>query len=159
MRIPVHAEEQLAALQAMPKRVINPRAKWTEKPTVAPAYRQRSFKARAESDEKIRFEIYQREHLEDATDFSSGIAAILRDGSRLILARYNGSSHEHGDIAYEPHIHRATEKAMTEGRKPEFYAEPTDRYRTVHGALACLLDDFEVPRDPNRIPHDQRPLL
>ena len=48
---------------------------------------------------------------------------------------------------------------MTEGKKPEFYAEPTDRYRTVHGALACLLDDFEVPRDPNRIPHDQRPLL
>ena len=155
MTIPLHTEEQLTELRAMPKRVTNPRAKWTQKPGGAPIYRQRSFKACGEADEKSRFEIYQREHLEDKTDFSAGIAAILRDGSRLTLARYNGSSHEHGDIAYKPHIHRATERAMSEGRKPEYYAEATDRYRTVDGALACLFDDFGIPRDPDKVPRDQ----
>ena len=159
MPIPVHTDEQLAELRAMPKRVTNPRAYWTEKPSGAPAYRQRSFKVCAEADEKSRFEVYQREHLEDKADFSSGIAAILRDGSRLMLARYNGSSHEHGDIAYQPHIHRATEKAMTEGRKPEYYAEVTHRYSTVQGALACLHDDFSIPRDPDKVPHDQKGLF
>ena len=159
MTIPLHTEEQLAELRAMPKRVTNPRAQWTQKPSGEPAYRQRSFKVCGDADEKARFEIYQREHLEDKTDFSSGVAAILRDGSRLMLARYNGSSHEHGDIAYKPHIHRATERAMTEGRKPEYHAEATDRYRTVHGALACLYDDFGIPRDPDKVPHDQKSLL
>ena len=138
MTIPVHTEDQLTALQEMPKRVTNPRAQWTQKPSSAPTYRQRSFKACGVSDENARFEIYQRVHLEDATDFSAGIATILPDGSRLMLARYNGSSHEHGDIAFHPHIHQATEQAMQEGRKPEYYARPTDRYQTVQGALACL---------------------
>ena len=159
MAIPVHTDEQLAELRSMPKRVENPRAQWTEKPTGAPAYRQRSFKVCGQADEKSRFEVYQREHLEDKTDFSSGIAAILRDGSRLMLARYNGSSHEHGDIEYEPHIHRATEKAMIEGRKPEYYAEATHRYSTVRGALACLYDDFSIPRDPDKVQHDQKGLF
>ena len=159
MTIPIHTDEKLAELREMPKRVINPRAQWTNKPSRAPIYRQRSFKASPESDEAVRFEIYQREHLRDPTDFSCGIAVVLRDGSRLTLARYNGSSHEHGAISFEPHIHRATERAMTEGRKPEHRAKPTDRYRTVKGALACLLDDFQIPRDPKKVPHDLRKLL
>ncbi len=156
MPVPLHTDEQLTALREVPKRVLNPRAQWTEKPGGAPAYRQRSYKACGETDETLRFEIYQRESLHDPTDFSSGIAAILRDGSRLMLARYNGFSHEHGDIVFAPHVHRATEQAMREGRKPEFYATRTDRYQTVQGALACLFDDFQIPRDPERLPHDSR---
>lgn len=62
----------------------------------------------------------------------------------MTLARYNGSSHPHGDISYRPHIHRATEKAILAGRKPESEAEETNRYRTLQGALACLVKDFNV---------------
>ena len=60
------------------------------------------------------------------------------------MARYNGSSHRHGDIHYRPHIHRATERAMAAGKKPESAAEETDRYLTVDEALRCLVDDFRI---------------
>ena len=69
---------------------------------------------------------------------------VALDGSRLTLARYNGPGHEHGDILYRPHIHRATEKAIASGRKPEREAEETGRYQTLDGALACLLEDFSI---------------
>ena len=103
MTIPIHTDEKLAELRETPKRVINPRAQWTNKPSRAPIYRQRSFKASPESDEAVRFEIYQREHLRDPTDFSCGIAVVLGDGSRLTLARYDGSSQTRGDFVRAAH--------------------------------------------------------
>ena len=80
----------------------------------------------------------------DHSDFSCGIVYMALDGSRLTLARYNGPGHEHGDILYRTHIHRATERAIAAGMKPEREAEETDRYGTLEGALACLIDDFNV---------------
>ena len=65
-------------------------------------------------------------------------------GPRLTLARYNGPSHQHGEIRYKPHIHRATETAILAGRKPEHAAEETTRYETLEGALACLIEDFRL---------------
>ena len=105
---------------------------------------QRSFKARGGGDEQSIFEIYQRQNIQDEADFSCGIVHVALDGSRLTLARCNGSGHEHGDILYRPHVHRATEKAIASGRKPEREAKETDRYQTLEGALACLLEDFSI---------------
>ena len=128
----------------MRKRVTNPGARWSEKPIGAPVHRQRSFKAIAEDGNESRFEIYQRQNLLDDDDFSCGIAHVSLDGSRLTLARYNGPGHEHGDILYRPHIHRATAEAIASGKKPEHEAEETERFATPEGALACLVDDFNV---------------
>ena len=82
--------------------------------------------------------------MQDEADFSCGIAHVSIDGSRLTLARYNGPGHEHGDIAYRCHIHRATAKSISSGKKPEREASETDRYETLEGASACLIDDFNV---------------
>lgn len=30
------------------------------------------------------------------------------------------------------------------GRRPESFAEPTDRYLTLHGAMLCLLRDCAI---------------
>ena len=54
------------------------------------------------------------------------------------------ANHQHGDIRYKPHIHRATETAILAGRKPEYAAEETTRYATIKGALACLIEDFSL---------------
>ena len=88
--------------------------------------------------------IYQRQSLEDEQDFSCGIAYLPRGAPPLTLARYNGPSHEHGDIAYRQHIHRASEAAIAVGRKAEADATETGRFETVDGALACLTEDFAV---------------
>ncbi len=142
----------------MPKRIINPQARWTPKPAVCPVHRQRTFAARGGEDQELEFEIYRRQHLRDRTHFSAGILVRLPDGSGLTLARYNGSSHEHGEISWREHIHRATERAIREDRKPEYYADATDRYWTAEGALACLLDDFSIVTK-RLAKHDQRRLL
>ena len=153
----LYTDEELDALRTMPKRIDNPRSRWSEKPAGAPSHRQRSFKARGGGDEQSVFEIYQRQNIQDDADFSCGIVHVALDGSRLTLARYNGSGHEHGDILYRPHIHRATEKAIASGRRPEREAEGTDRYQTLEGALACLLEDFSIAG--LRAEHDHPRLL
>ena len=156
----LYTEEELDTLRAMPKRIDNPGSRWSEKPVGAPSHRQRSFKAKARGrgGEPSLFEIYQRENIRDDTDFSCGIVHMALDGSRLTLARYNGSGHEHGDILYRPHIHRATEKAIASGRKPEREAEATDRYQTLEGALACLLEDFRIAGMRAEHDHPRLPL-
>ena len=145
MTIHLYTDEELDSLRALRKYVTNPGAHWTEKPLTAPAHGQRSFKVVGEDDQKeTRFEIYQRQNLVDDSDYSCGIAHVSLDGSRLTLARYNGPGHEHGDIIYRPHIHRATAAAIASGKKPEREAEETGRFATLEGALACLIDDYNV---------------
>ena len=144
MTIRLYTDEELDLLRAMRKQVTNPGARWSEKPAGAPVHRQRSFEALGEGDRESRFEVYQRQNIRDGADFSCGIAHVSLDGSRLTLARYNGPGHEHGDILYRPHIHRATASAIASGKKPEHQAEQTDRFETLEGALACLIDDFNV---------------
>ena len=71
------------------------------------------------------------------------------------LRRYNGNSHEHsnkieGGRFFEFHIHHATERYQDAGFDEDGYAEPTDRYADIGGALACLVNDcgFVLPADP-----------
>lgn len=128
----------------MSKKIINPGARWLEKPKGRPAHRQRNFQASGGQDEEARFSVYQRQNLNDKSDFSCGISYLPPGGPALTLARYNGPSHPHQEISYRPHIHRASEKAIAAGKKPESEAEETDRFETLEGALACLMEDFTL---------------
>ncbi|MCY3723620.1 MAG: class I SAM-dependent DNA methyltransferase [Candidatus Poribacteria bacterium] len=71
------------------------------------------------------------------------------------LRRYNGSNHEHinpieNEVVTGFHIHTATEKYQVNGTREEDYAEPTQRYTDVNGALKCLLADANF-EDPNAL--------
>lgn len=140
----LYTDGELTELQSLPKRIINPGAHWLEKPKGRPAHRQRNFQATGQQDGEARFSVYQRQNLNDSSDFSCGISYLPPGAPSLTLARYNGPSHEHGDIAYQPHIHRASERAIAAGKKPESQAEATSRFQTLEGALACLMQDFNV---------------
>lgn len=142
--IRLYTDDELVALRVMPKRVTNSGARWSDKPKARPAYRQRVFQVLGLEDEVARFLIYQRHSLDDEHDFSCGIAYLPSGGPTLTLARYNGPGHVHGDIVFRPHIHRASERAIAAGMKPESEAEETDQFGTLEGALACLIDDFKV---------------
>lgn len=144
MNLRHYTDVELDELRSLLKRVTNPGARWLDKPKVRPGHQQRSFQAIGEDDDEARFSIYQRQNLTDARDFSCGITYLPRGSSSLTLARYNGPGHEHGDIAYRPHVHHATERAIAAGRKPESEAELTNRFETLEGALACLIEDFNL---------------
>lgn len=105
---------------------------------------QRNFQLVGTSDGEDRFLIYQRQNLGDSQDFSCGIAYLPRGGPKLMLARYNGPSHEHGNISYRPHIHKASESAIAAGRRADSGATETSRFDSLDGALACLLEDYKV---------------
>lgn len=139
----LYTDQELADLKSMRKRVANPGARWSEKPRKRPVHRQRNFQASA-LDEGHRFSVYQRHSLIDDSDFSCGILYLPLGGPSLTLARYNGPSHAHGDIAFRPHIHLSSEWAIAAGRKPESEAAETDRFNTPDGALACLIHDFNL---------------
>lgn len=151
-----YSDQELAELQSVPKRVVNPRARWLKKPKVRPVHKQRTYQVTAEDDGR-RFSVYLRQNLLDTSDFSCGISYLPAVGTSLTLARYNGSSHVHGDISYRAHIHRATERAIAAGKKPESEAEETNRYETLGGALACLVEDFHL--DGLSTQHDQLRML
>ena len=158
MSAKLYTDAKLAALRSMPKQVTNPGARWSEKPKSRPAHRQRMFQANGQLDDEVRFAVYQRQNLVDESDFSCGISYLPPGGPPLTLARYNGPSHVHGDIAYRPHIHRASEDAISAGRKPDSEAADTDRFETLEGALDCLIRDFNVSGIGAR-PDQQRTLL
>lgn len=152
----LYSDDELEALRSMRKRVTNPGARWVAKP----GHRQRNFKLTGLDDGSVRFEVYQRQSESDEADFSCGLAYLPTGGRQLTLARYNGSSHVHGDIAYRPHIHRATAAAIAAGKKPESEAEETDRFTTLDGAFACLIRDLRLegitspPPDQQRLPYE-----
>ena len=62
----------------------------------------------------------------------------------MILSRYNGANHPHGEIRYRYHIHLTTAEAIAAGRRIDSHAEETNRYTTLEGALACLIEDCGV---------------
>ena len=138
----LYTDQELADLKSMQKRVANPAARWQKKPSAAPSHQQRNFQVVAKPD--VRFAIYQRQNLSDDADFSCGIRYCPLGATPIVLARYNGASHVHGDIAYRVHVHRATAEAISAGRKPDAEASATDRYATLEGAMACLLEDYNV---------------
>lgn len=146
MTIRIYSDEMLAELRSMKKQPVGRWSRWLEKPTGKPVHRQRSFKIKAvvANGQEHRFEIYERQSLRDESDFSCGITHVSFDGSRLTLARYNGPSHEHGDISFQPHIHLTTGKSIMAGKKPENEAKQTDRFKTLADALACMIEDFSI---------------
>lgn len=146
MKVSIYSDRIIGELRSMRKQAVGRWSRWLEKPTGKPVHRQRSFKIKAivADGQEYRFEIYERQNLRDESDFSCGIAHISLDGSRLTLARYNGPSHEHGEISFQSHIHLTSEKSIMSGRKPEHEASQTDRFETLDGALACMVEDFHI---------------
>ena len=142
MSVHPYTDDELTQLKTVPKRATSPGARWQEKPSAAPAHRQRNFQVVTQTD--MHFVIYQRENLADEADFSCGIRYCPLGALPIVLARYNGGSHIHGEIAYCTHIHSTTAAAILAGRAPDSEASETDRYSTLEGALACLLGDYNV---------------
>ena len=47
------------------------------------------------------------------------------------------------------HIHLATERYQEIGAREDTFAEPTDRYSDIEGALACLIADANFDMSPD----------
>lgn len=145
-------DEKIKELLLMPKRVINP----TTRARIKDGHEQYNFKVRALGDVEYQMTLYTRKNLRNGMDddFSCGLCWNAPNGETLTLARYNGASHSHSNhlenevLSFECHIHHATEKYIKANRKPEGFAQTTDRYQSMNGALHCLVSDCKISGIP-----------
>lgn len=139
---------KIDGLLSCPKQLNNPNARIKTKEK----HEQVNYSVVATDGSDYQFELYKRQNtmlgMED--DFSCGISWVSPSGETITLKRYNGASHDHPNhlenerLGHSCHIHKATEKYIKANRKPEGYAEKTERYTTVDGALHCLVTDCNI---------------
>lgn len=138
-------DEKIAALIAMPKRVTNPGARRK----VSSKHEQVNYNVIGNDDETV-FQIFARQSIKIAESFSCGLLWISPSGESVTLIRYNGTSHPHENalersrFEFHCHVHMATERYIAANKRAETYAETTDRYSTLSGAIHCLLKDCVV---------------
>lgn len=141
-------DETIKELLLCPKRVSNPQARNTPKD----GHEQVNYKVNATDDSGHKFEVYKRQNLRGGmeNDFSCGINWLAPSGETLTLRRYNGSSHSHPNhleketLTESCHVHIATEKYLRANRKPEGFAETTERFHSLEGAFHCLVSDCNI---------------
>ena len=114
----------------------------------------RETQIEVEGGEGSRFRVTVRQLVLDPLDFSVILAYLPSGSTRAFrLRRHNGNSHEHSNklertnIRFDFHVHMATERYQVAGFKEEGYAEPTDAYGDLPGAVAYMLEaaGFEPP--------------
>jgi len=141
-------DNKISELIAMPKRVTNP----TSRSKTKEGHEQYNYKLKSLSDDDLEFELYTRQNLREGMeeDFSCGISWLAHNGESFALKRYNGPAHKHKNhlegnlLEYKPHIHLSTEKYVRANRKSEGFAEETNRYNSLQGALHCLVIDCNI---------------
>jgi hypothetical protein len=137
-------DEEIRRLLKMPKSVTRSSREFMEK--------NRSLHAdfELEGEDGTRFAMYARQNLPIKEHFSCGLRVRLSSGEEVTLCRYNGPSHVHTNqlesetLEFVCHIHRATQRYIEEGRKPEHFAEETAAYDTLAGAMEQLAADCSI---------------
>jgi hypothetical protein len=146
MSVDIVTDDQIVELIRMEKVIINPNARFVEHC----GHNKKNFDV--EGDPGYSFTLYIRQNLRGgmSDDFSCGLLWHMPSGDRLTLVRYNGPNHFHRNIldktrlAPNCHIHFAREDYIMAGLAPEGHASITDRYKTLEGALHCLVQDCNI---------------
>ena len=107
-------------------------------------HKKKNYSLSAPDFPDYQFSLFYRQSLEEDDDYSVGLLVTFPTGKVLTLIRFNGSSHCHPnkiegtEIEWVTHIHIATNRYI-HARKPDGYAEETEKYQCVDEALvyAC----------------------
>jgi hypothetical protein len=99
------------------------------------------------------YTIHLRQNIINPLNFSAIlIHSVPNTSIEFRLRRYNGRSHRHtnkieANAFYDFHIHFATERYQSQNLAEDEYAEVTDRYSDIEGALKCMVHDcgFIIP--------------
>lgn len=145
MGIETLTDDKIAQLLSCSKRVENPLAR--EK--TEGKHRRRDFRV-VSDDGEHRFALFTRQSTKIAEGFSAGLLWHSKTGEDVMLLRCNGSDHphpnflEHERIEYQCHVHLATERYIQANRRIEGYAQGTETYHTLAGALHHLVQRTHI---------------
>lgn len=148
-------DQEINRLINIPKRITNPRARPKED------RKTQSLKYNIVSGEH-KFEMYIRQNLRLSSSFSCGLIYYPTNGDKITLMRCNGYDHRHtnpiegGEVLDRVcHIHIATQRYIEAGRKADQYAEITDAYTDIHGAVRTLLSKCNIEGLPTAAQKNQ----
>ncbi|MBZ4212078.1 MAG: hypothetical protein LAD29_13185 [Rhodoferax sp.] len=140
MGIETLTDEKIAQLLATPKRVENPQAREKQEGQ----HIKRDYRI-VSDDGDNRFALFTRQSTRIADGFSAGLLWHAKTGEEVMLLRCNGANHFHPNvlererIEFQCHVHVATERYIQANRKSEGYAQATQAYQTLAGALHHLV--------------------
>ena len=138
-------DQEIMALLNTPKHTKTSKIKWITKGK----HKQCDIDVSSD-DLRHSFKLYLRQNTINPDSFSCGIRLDRQGLEPVTLMRCNGPDHAHGNpiegdtFSGKCHIHTATERYISAGRKPEHYACPTTEYTDMMGALSCLLTQCNV---------------
>lgn len=145
MTVEILTDADIELLITVPKRVENPGAKERE----VGKHIQKDYRL-VSDDGKHEFALFLRQSKLLPSSFSAGLRWLAKNGDAVILVRFNGSDHPHRNklegerFEFECHVHQATERYIAAGMKVESYAAPTQKYRTLNGALHSLVERCNI---------------
>jgi hypothetical protein len=142
-------DTQIAALISQPKPTVEPGALTPTVRKGAHRETQRSITTAQGSS----FRLIVRQSTLDPFDFSVILGYELPDTTRVFrLRRHNGNSHDHPNrieqtVARGFHVHLATERYQLAGYEEDGYAETTNSYSDLVGAIRSMiaLANFKPP--------------
>jgi hypothetical protein len=143
-------DNQIAALVNEPKPTVEP-AGLT--PTARKGAHRETQKSIATAQGSS-FRLIVRQSALDPLDFSVILGYELPETTRVFrLRRHNGNSHDHPNriertVARGFHVHLATERYQLAGYEEDGYAETTNSYSDLAGAIRSMiaLANFKPPR-------------
>lgn len=145
MGIETLTDDKIAQLLTAPKHVENPLAR--EK--LEGKHLRRDYRV-VSDDGEHRFALFTRQSTRIAEGFSAGLLWHAKTGEEVMLLRCNGSDHPHPNwlererIEHQCHVHVATERYIQANRKSEGYAQETQVYQTLVGALDHLVRQAHI---------------
>ena len=159
MNIETLTDEIIDQLLKEPKLVQNKRKKISQKMQ----HEERNYDVISEDGENSYTLIVRQSRLQ-ISNYSCGLKLNAKSSQSIMLVRYNGEGHPHRNPLEKEnfegkcHIHRATERYIKAGRKPEMYAEITQRYANSLEALKCLIEDCNITGLPEKLDLNQMEL-
>lgn len=146
-------DAQIAALIGEPKPTVEPSA-------LTPVTHKGTHHAHREAQQSVAtaggssFRLIVRQSTFDPLDFSVILGYELPESTRVFrLRRHNGNSHDHPNrleqaVVQGFHVHLATERYQLAGYEEDGYAETTNSYSDLAGAIHSMIAiaNFNPPR-------------
>lgn len=119
----------------------------------------------ATSDERFRFQVFVRQHLELMENFSIGLVYYPDGGIPYVVTRYNGQHGRHknfltGEVFEdECHIHILKEEVKNAGIRYDNHAEATNKYSTIEEAMLAFFKDLKFQNHLKFFPELSQPQM
>lgn len=144
-----YTDDNIQDLIACPKRVTDPPAREFKSEN---RHRRKDMRLQSTNGQSHNFEVFIRQSLEFAEDFSLGLVYMSPEGKRMTLVRFNGQhgqSNDPLDLAkthFQYHIHTATAANLNDGRY-EKHPAALARYASFEEATIDFLATIRLDQD------------